>query len=318
MFRPHVDLFAEVGAVVGEFCANTLPAAEVGRGALVDRRFDLLGQREELRHQGEVAIDERVVDAVVDQVEEPDLMADGGERVGKCSRVMAPVCERHLGNRREALGTHVASLRRSLPDRAAGDGETGAMEKRDWSDRSFDPSKGPIQVNVDTIEHLFNPIDPQPLNLRDLDVEIADWITNWAEEQHDQKVITIEVVVADDSANGREDQVTAGIHNHFAYRRWVASRQLSHLWRDGRISLMIGLVVLVVFTMLSRLVDADSTSAFTELIREGLLVAPWVAMWKPMEIFLYLWWPVRREKRVFDRLAAVPVTFKRSSAAGRA
>jgi hypothetical protein len=191
------------------------------------------------------------------------------------------------------------------------------METRDWTDRAFDPSTGPIQVKIDTIEHLFNPIDPQPLNLRDLDAEIADWITNWAEEQHDQKVITIEVVVADDSANGREEQVTAGIHNHFAYRRWAAGRKLSHLWRDGRISLVIGLVVLVTFTMLSRLVNVESKGALVELVREGLLVAPWVAMWRPMEIFLYLWWPVRREKRVFDRLAEAPVTFKRSVAPGR-
>jgi hypothetical protein len=153
--------------------------------------------------------------------------------------------------------------------------------------------------------------------VRDLDVEIADWITNWAEEQHDQKVITIEVVVADDSANGREEQVTAGIHNHFAYRRWAAGRKLSHLWRDGRISLVIGLVVLVTFTMLSRLVKVESKGAIIDLIREGLAVAPWVAMWKPMEIFLYLWWPVRREKRVFDRLAEAPVTFRRSVAIGR-
>jgi hypothetical protein len=187
------------------------------------------------------------------------------------------------------------------------------MESRDWSDRSFDPSTGPILVQVETIEHLFNPIDPQPLNLRDLDAEIADWITNWAEEQHDVKELTIEIVVTDDSANGREEQVAAGIHNHFAYQRWAAGRRLSHMWRDGRISLLIGLAVVVVFTLLSRLISADSKGAVLSLIREGLAVAPWVAMWKPMEIFLYLWWPVRRERRTFDRLAEAPVSFKRST-----
>ena len=84
------------------------------------------------------------------------------------------------------------------------------METRDWTDRAFDPSTGPILVQVDTVEHLFNPIDPQPLNLRDLDVEIADWITNWAEEQHDEKSLTIEIVLADDSAAGRHMLLASG------------------------------------------------------------------------------------------------------------
>jgi hypothetical protein len=27
-------------------------------------------------------------------------------------------------------------------------------------------------------------------------------------------------------------------------------------------------------------------------------------MWRPLEIFLYDWWPVRAEARLYDRLAA--------------
>jgi len=30
-------------------------------------------------------------------------------------------------------------------------------------------------------------------------------------------------------------------------------------------------------------------------------------MWRPMEIFLYDWWPIRAEGRLFGRLAAMPV-----------
>jgi vacuolar-type H+-ATPase catalytic subunit A/Vma1 len=32
-------------------------------------------------------------------------------------------------------------------------------------------------------------------------------------------------------------------------------------------------------------------------------------MWKPLEIFLYEWWPVRRERRACRRLAAADVIF---------
>ena len=181
------------------------------------------------------------------------------------------------------------------------------METRDWTDRAFDPSTGPILVQVDTVEHLFNPIDPQPLNLRDLDVEIADWITNWAEEQHDEKSLTIEIGVADDSATGREEHVAAGIHNHFAYRRWAAGRRLSRLWREGRISLVIGLVVLASFTLLSELLDGPDNGAFLRVVRQGLTVAPWVAMWHPIEALLYDWWPIREQRLYFDKISNLNV-----------
>jgi hypothetical protein len=189
--------------------------------------------------------------------------------------------------------------------------ENQAMELKDWNDRSFDPSKGPIFVRVDTIEHLFNPLDPQPLNVRDLDVEIGTWITDWADEQKKGAPVEITVVVADDSAHGKEQLVTDGIHNHFAYRRWAAGRQLSRLFKSGRTSLAIGLVVLAGFTTLIRLIESDDNSAFVDLFQEGLTVAGWVAMWRPMEVFLYEWWPIRAELRNFDRLAASVINFVR-------
>ena len=43
------------------------------------------------------------------------------------------------------------------------------------------------------------------------------------------------------------------------------------------------------------------------VIREGLLIGGWVAMWRPLEVFLYDWWPIRAEARLFDRLRTMPV-----------
>ena len=43
------------------------------------------------------------------------------------------------------------------------------------------------------------------------------------------------------------------------------------------------------------------------VLREGLLIGGWVAMWRPLEVFLYDWWPIRAEARLFDRLSTMPV-----------
>jgi hypothetical protein len=37
------------------------------------------------------------------------------------------------------------------------------------------------------------------------------------------------------------------------------------------------------------------------------VIGGWVAMWRPLEIFLYDWWPILGEKRIRDRLSRVDV-----------
>lgn len=37
-----------------------------------------------------------------------------------------------------------------------------------------------------------------------------------------------------------------------------------------------------------------------ELLREGLVICGWVAMWRPLEILLCGWWPILTEARLYD------------------
>ncbi|HEU0284513.1 MAG TPA: hypothetical protein VFR52_05150, partial [Sphingomicrobium sp.] len=43
---------------------------------------------------------------------------------------------------------------------------------------------------------------------------------------------------------------------------------------------------------------------------EGLIIIGWVALWRPVEMLLYDWRPIRREKKMLDKLANVPVEFR--------
>ena len=50
------------------------------------------------------------------------------------------------------------------------------------------------------------------------------------------------------------------------------------------------------------------------ILRESLTIGGWVAMWQPMLIFLYDWWPILDERQLFDRLSRSEV---RLNAAGQ-
>ena len=37
------------------------------------------------------------------------------------------------------------------------------------------------------------------------------------------------------------------------------------------------------------------------------MICGWVGMWRPLEIFLYGWWPIRAEIQLYERLGAMPI-----------
>ncbi len=182
------------------------------------------------------------------------------------------------------------------------------MEQRNWPRTRDELNKRPIQVRVATVEHIFNPMDPTPLEERSLNQEVADWIEEWAEDLEKDEPITVEILVADGRFAGRELAIETGLHNHFEYREWQADRALRKLLRQGRLSLLIGLIALAGFNAASRAIGASENQGI-EIIHEGLAVLGWVSMWKPLEILLYDWWPIRRERRACRRLAESTVTF---------
>src|SRR5205814_7023077 len=69
----------------------------------------------------------------------------------------------------------------------------------------------------------------------------------------------------------------------------------------------IGLVALTALTLLGDFIVTAMPGRVAELLRESLSIGGWVAMWRPMEVFLYDWWPIRAEARLYDRLSAMPV-----------
>jgi hypothetical protein len=78
--------------------------------------------------------------------------------------------------------------------------------------------------------------------------------------------------------------------------------------RIGRSSLLIGLVFLFVCNFIRLWLPTEDMAART--INEGLLIIGWVAMWKPLDILLYEWWPLMADSRLYGRLSEILVEVK--------
>jgi len=173
------------------------------------------------------------------------------------------------------------------------------------------PAEAKIEISLSRLSQLFNSLDPSPFHERDLDQDAEDYIVGSAEEIGLQRPIALVIHLPTDQipATGAPDLGEA-IHNYFAYREAHERRRLRLLFRDGRIALISGLVFLFCCVLLREVAFSFGSDAASDIFGEGMLIIGWVAMWRPLEIFLYEWVPIRRRCRVLAKLAAMPVLIK--------
>lgn len=166
-----------------------------------------------------------------------------------------------------------------------------------------------IEVHVGELKQLFNSLDPTPFRERDLDPRAEEFIVGWATELHGEPPLGLVVHVDRvDATPADEAMLHEAISEFFKQRALVTRRRLRQVLRVGRTSLMIGLAALTASIVLGDLVATTMTdNRFGGIFRESLLIGGWVAMWRPLEVFLYDWWPIRADARLFDRLSVMPV-----------
>jgi hypothetical protein len=43
------------------------------------------------------------------------------------------------------------------------------------------------------------------------------------------------------------------------------------------------------------------------MLSEGLTIIGWVAMWEPVNVFLYGWWPLVQKKNIYNKILGMDV-----------
>jgi hypothetical protein len=164
-----------------------------------------------------------------------------------------------------------------------------------------------IEMRVAELPQLFNSMDPTPFHHRDLDPNAERFLESWALEfpqgSHFRVIVHIEKMPQEDSAA----LVAEAIHNHFTYKVVLAKRSLRTLLLEGRTSLFVGLGFLAMCLLGAELLSGFTSNAFLKVVKESLVIGGWVAMWRPMQIFLYEWWPIVRRNRIYLNLSRATV-----------
>ncbi|MCX6901617.1 MAG: hypothetical protein NT105_23300 [Verrucomicrobia bacterium] len=166
-----------------------------------------------------------------------------------------------------------------------------------------------IEVNLRDVNQLFNTMDPSPFHEKDLDHDAEEFIESWAQELPVNEPVSL-IVHVNDLVPEKETQqlIEKAVHNHFANRARSNEMEFRQLMAEGRRTLLIGLAFIsTCLFVAARFFPGGSAGTISAIVRESLTIGGWVAMWRPLEIYLYQWWPLQKRGKIFQKLAQMPV-----------
>lgn len=167
-----------------------------------------------------------------------------------------------------------------------------------------------IELRLRDLSQLFNSMDPSPFHEKDLDHDAEEFIVSWAEEFHHHEPLHL-VIHLQQVRDLKTDEELArqAIHHYFEYRTRMNDLEFRRLMKQGRASLLVGLPFLAACLAATDIVGRRThpLTTWDNILQTSLTVAGWVAMSRPLEIYLYEWWPLRRKGKIYRRLSSMPV-----------
>jgi len=168
-----------------------------------------------------------------------------------------------------------------------------------------------IEIKIKKINQLFNSFDPSPFLEKDLDDDAFEYIVTSVSERSlktRQKIIIH--IPKKERSKLSEVEIKRAIHNFFEYKKLLAERSIKLKIKEGQLSFVVGISFLIICLVIGEYIQSLAQNSWTYIAFEGLLIGGWVAMWKPISDILYEWWPIWKEKRIYNKIAEMDIEFR--------
>ena len=142
---------------------------------------------------------------------------------------------------------------------------------------------------------------------KDIDVDAEEFIVGWTQEFPPQARVKLRIELEQWPTEDPNEMVRQALRNYFSHRAQISNLGFRRLLKRGRASLIIGLLFLAACLATIKTFLPNEVGTWASVLRESLTIAGWVAMWRPMQICLYDWWPLRRRTQLYEKLSHIPV-----------
>ncbi len=164
-----------------------------------------------------------------------------------------------------------------------------------------------LELRLSNLDQFFNTFDPSPFHKKDIDDDAERYIVNSVEAFPLKSKLKLVFFLPQEHNTEASTVLIPAIENYFQYQTTMAVRELKSLLHEGNISLVLGFLFLFICIGASAVLSFVIHDPFRAIILEGLNIIGWVAMWRPVQIFLYEWWALYRKKKIYEKIRDMPI-----------
>lgn len=165
-----------------------------------------------------------------------------------------------------------------------------------------------IELELHSIMQIFNSLDPAPFHEKELDPEAEEYIYNTVGEFPIKKPLGIAIYVPPSEFDGETERtLKEAIRNHFSYKKVLTDIELRRLLQRGRRNMAIAIIFLFLCLLIIRLLSTLEQGLINNMLSEGLTIIGWVAMWEPVYVFLYGWWPIVQKRNIYRKILSMDI-----------
>lgn len=167
-----------------------------------------------------------------------------------------------------------------------------------------------ISLQLEDIHDLFSGPEFDPFEANSMPVSGIEYLTNALKPSRlTERIRTIIFLPQDKIEPHVTVKAQEAVIRYCQHQIHAHENELASLRWQGIKALQSGILFLGACLLISTL--AEGAAFLPEWIRrlagEGFLIAGWVSLWHPIELFLYEWWPTWREIQVCKRLMEMEI-----------
>lgn len=165
-----------------------------------------------------------------------------------------------------------------------------------------------IEIELNSLMQIFNSFDPAPFHEKELDANAEVYIYNSVVEFPLRKPLELMIYLpASEIGKDTRETLEKAIKNHFSYKSLLTDIELRMALQRGRRNLAIGFLFLFLCLLTIGLLSTLKGDLLKNTLSEGLTIIGWVAMWEPVNVFLYGWWPLAQKKNFYNKIIGMDV-----------
>ncbi len=164
-----------------------------------------------------------------------------------------------------------------------------------------------LELRLTNLDQFFETFDPSPIHKKDINDDAERYIVNSVEAFPLKSKLKLVFFLPEEHNQEASHVLIPAIENFFEFQAMMASREIRSLLHEGNISLLLGFLFLIICIGSGAVISLVLHNHLRAIVLEGLNIIGWVAMWRPVQIFLYDWWALYRKKKIYEKIRDMPI-----------